>query len=72
MSYVNHISQPEAPRLTQERDAQYWLDLAQGARLQAEQVIYADSRRETLQIAAAYDNLAKLADERTSGKKSHA
>jgi hypothetical protein len=59
-------------RVTQERDAQYWLGLAQGARLQAEQMTYADARREMLQIAAAYDKLAKLADERTSGKKSHA
>jgi hypothetical protein len=52
------------------RDAQYWLDRAEEARLQAEQMIYIDSRREMLQIAAAYRKLAKHAEERTAGKRS--
>jgi hypothetical protein len=52
------------------RDARYWLDRAEEARLQAEQMTYADSRREMLQIAAAYQKLAKHAEERTEGKRS--
>ena len=56
--------------MTQERDAQYWLGLAQEARLQANQMTHADARREMLTIAAAYEKLAKHVDERTSGKNS--
>jgi hypothetical protein len=54
------------------RDAQYWLDRAEEARLQAEEMSYADSRREMLQIAAAYRKLARHAEERTAGKRSRA
>ena len=54
------------------RDAQYWLDRAEEARLQAEEMTYADSRREMLQIAAAYRKLARHAEERTAGKRSRA
>ena len=58
--------------LSKIRDAQYWLDRAEEARLQAEEMAYADSRREMLQIAAAYRKLARHADERTAGKRSRA
>jgi hypothetical protein len=51
-----------------ERDAQYWLDLAEEARSQAERMAYADTKREMLRIAAAYERLAEHA-EQTSGKK---
>jgi hypothetical protein len=37
-----------------------------------EQMTYADARLEMLLIAAAYEKLAKHAEERTSGKKSPA
>ena len=58
--------------MTQERDAKYWQGLAQEAKLHAEQMTYADARLEMLLIAAAYEKLAKHAEERTSGKKSPA
>jgi hypothetical protein len=44
------------------RNVQYWLDRAEEARLQAEEMTYADSRREMLKVAAAYRLLARLAD----------
>jgi hypothetical protein len=50
------------------RDEQYWLDRAEEARLQAEQMTNADTKREMLVIAAAYRRLAQHA-ERTAGKK---
>jgi hypothetical protein len=46
---------------TRTRDAQYWLDRAEEARLQAEEMTYADSRREMLKVAAGYRLLANLA-----------
>ena len=50
------------------RDQQYWLDLAEEARLQAKQMTNADTKREMLIIAAAYRRLADHA-ERTAGKR---
>ena len=52
----------------EERDARYWLGLAEEARSHAEQMTYADTKREMLRIAAAYERLAEHA-ERTAGKK---
>jgi hypothetical protein len=51
------------------RDAQYWLDRAEEAQLQAEEMTYADSRREMLKVAAAYRLLAKLAQAGSTAKK---
>ena len=51
------------------RDAQYWLDRAEEAQLQAEEMTYADSRREMLKVAAAYRLLAKLAEAGSAGTK---
>ena len=51
-----------------ERDAHYWLDLAEEARSKAERMTYADTKHEMLRIAAAYERLAEHA-ERTAGKK---
>ena len=50
------------------RDEQYWLGRAEEARLQAEQMTNADTKREMLFIAAPYRRLAEHA-ERTGGKK---
>ena len=52
--------------------AQYWLDRAEEVRLQAEEMIYADLRREMLKIADGYLRLAKQVEERTAGKRSRA
>ena len=49
-------------------DAQYWLDRAEEARLQAEEMTNAATKREMLIIAAAYRRLAEHA-ERTARKK---
>jgi hypothetical protein len=49
------------------RDTQYWLDRAEEAQLQAEEMTYADSRREMLKVAAAYRLLAKLAEAGSTG-----
>ena len=51
------------------RDMQYWLDRAEEAQLQAEEMTYADSRREMLKVAAAYRLLAKLAEAGSTGTK---
>jgi hypothetical protein len=51
------------------RDAQYWLDRAEEAQLQAAEMTYADSRREMLKVAAAYRLLAKLAESGSTAKK---
>jgi hypothetical protein len=54
------------------RDAQYWQDRAEEARLQAEEMTHPPARREMLQIAAGYRRLAEHAQERTARKKSRA
>jgi hypothetical protein len=54
------------------RDMQYWLDRAEEAQLQAEEMTYADSRREMLKVAAAYRLLAKLAQAGSTAKKQRA
>jgi len=57
---------------SQIHDAQYWLDRAEEVRLQAEEMIYPDRRRELLKIADGYLRSAKQVEERTAGKRSHA
>jgi hypothetical protein len=51
---------------------EYWLDRAEEAQLQAEEMTYADSRREMLKVAAAYRLLAKLAEAGSTGKRQRA
>ena len=51
-----------------EGDVDHWLSLAEEARLQAESMTNADTKREMLTIAAAYRRLAEHV-ERTAGKK---
>jgi len=46
-----------------ERDAQYWLKLAEEARLQAEEMTHPPTRREMLQIATGYKRVAERARE---------
>jgi hypothetical protein len=53
-------------------DVQYWLDRAEELRLQAAEMTHPSVRREMLQIAAAYQKLAKHAEERTAGKRARA
>jgi hypothetical protein len=45
--------------LSKVRDAQYWLDRAEEAQLQAEDMTYPDTRRELLKVAAEYRRLAR-------------
>jgi hypothetical protein len=56
--------------LSKVRDVQYWLDRAEEAQLQAEDMTYPDTRRELLKVAAEYRRLARYAEERTNGKRS--
>jgi hypothetical protein len=49
--------------------AQYWLDRAEEAHLQAEEMTHPPAKREMLQIAAGYRRLANHAEERTARKK---
>jgi hypothetical protein len=49
-------------------DVDHWLGLAEDVRLQAERMTNANTKREMLAIAAAYQRLADHA-ERTAGKK---
>jgi hypothetical protein len=53
-------------------DAQYWLDAAEEARNQAEEMTHPPAKREMLLIAVKYRRLAQHAQERTARKKSHA
>jgi hypothetical protein len=53
-------------------DAQYWLDRAEEARLQAEEMTHPPARREMLLIAAGYGRMAQHALERTARKKQRA
>jgi len=50
-------------------DAQFWLDRAEEAQLQAEELTHPPARREMLMIAAGYRRLAQHAQVRTAGKK---
>jgi hypothetical protein len=43
-------------------DAEYWRSRASEARAQAEQMFSPEARRQLLEIAAAYEKLAKLAE----------
>ena len=54
-----------------EIDAQHWLDCAEEARLQAEEMTHPPAKREMLLIAAGYQRLAQHAEERTARKTSH-
>ena len=47
-------------------------DWAEEVRLQAEEMIYPNLRREMLKIADGYERLAKHVEERTAGKRSRA
>jgi hypothetical protein len=49
-------------------DAQHWLDRAEEARLQAEEMTQPAAKREMLLIAAGYRRLAQHAEERTARK----
>jgi hypothetical protein len=51
-----------------ERDVDHWLNLAEQAQVQAEQMTNAETKREMMKIAAAYGRLAEHA-ERTTGRK---
>jgi hypothetical protein len=57
------------PSKAKVRDAQYWLDRAEEAWVQAEEMTHPPAKREMLQIAAGYRRLAQHADERTTGKR---
>ena len=47
-------------------DAQHWLDCAEEARLQAEEMTHPPAKREMLMIAAGYQRLGQHAEERTA------
>ena len=49
------------------RDADYWLDRAEEAQLQAEEMTYPPAKREMLLVAARYRRLAQHAQQRISG-----
>jgi hypothetical protein len=51
------------------RDADYWLDCAEEAQLQAEEMTHPPAKREMLLVAAKYRRLAQHAEERTARKK---
>jgi hypothetical protein len=51
------------------RDADYWLDRAEEARLQAEEMTHPPARREMLLVAAGYRRLAQHARQRLSGRR---
>jgi len=51
-------------------DAQYWLDRAEQARLQAEAMTDLSAKCQMLQIAAGYRSLVKHAGARSEGQKS--
>ena len=46
-------------------DAKHWLDRAEEARRQADELTHPPARREMLLIAAGYERLAQHAEERT-------
>jgi hypothetical protein len=61
--------QLKEPKLSTLRDAQYWRTRAKEARAQAEQMSSAEDKRELLDIASAYERMAKLAaDKKILGK----
>ena len=49
-------------------NAEYWRERAREARAQAEQMSTPGAKRQLLEIAAAYEELAKLAADRPVGK----
>jgi hypothetical protein len=49
--------------------AEYWRGRASEARAQAEQMSTPGAKRQLMEIAAAFEELAKLAAERPVGKK---
>jgi hypothetical protein len=53
-------------------DGQHWLDRAEEARLQAEEMTHPPAKLQMLQIAAGYRRMAQRAEERTARKKSRA
>jgi hypothetical protein len=63
----DQLSMP--PRI---RDAQYWLERAEEARIHAEHMVDPEAKRQTLEIAAGYRRLAKYVQERSSRNKSRA
>jgi hypothetical protein len=54
------------------RDADYWLDRAEEAQLQAEEMTHPPAKREMLLVAAKYRRLAQHARQRLSGKRDQA
>jgi hypothetical protein len=60
-----HRKQPQEIHLSTLHDAEYWRMRAKEARAQAEQMSSAKDKRELLDIAAGFEQLAKLA----AGKK---
>ena len=50
-------------------NAEHWRERARDARAQAEQMSTPDAKRQLLEIAAAFEELAKLAQEYPMGKK---
>ena len=49
-------------------DAGYWRERAKEGRAHAEQMSRPDDKRELLEVAAAYEQLAKLAEDKILGK----
>jgi len=50
-------------------DAEYWLKRAREAYGQAERLVVPEAKRLMLEIAASYQRLAQLTEERTGRKK---
>ena len=59
----------KVPPASNSTDAQYWLNLAEGARLQATEMTHPAAKREMRKIADAYRRLAQHATEETVDKK---
>jgi hypothetical protein len=53
-------------RMSTLHDAEYWRERAKEARAQAEEMFSAEDKRELLDIAEAYEQLAKLAASKNS------
>jgi hypothetical protein len=51
-------------------EVKYWLDCAEDARRQAEQMVDAEAKREMMRIETAYRRLAGHVQRRSSSKKS--
>ena len=59
----------KVPPASNPTDPQYWLNLAEGARLQATEMTHPAAKREMMKIADAYRRLAQHATEETVDKK---